>query len=265
VSRRSRGEGNRTLGLLLWSTAAHVLVFVTLGLIPSPAEVLARHEMEFEVYQPPEPKPEPEPEPVPDEPEPEPEPEPAKPVPKQAAPEPEPEPPSDEPPPSDDTAEPADFTGETLVAEGGGGGWTTAVGNGAALRGPVGKIGSAKAAGSGDKPAPVVRKGPRVVAAKDLETRPSPPAGMDGLLEQHYPRRARMQGVEGRVQLTVRVLPDGRLGKMTTLSETPGGWEFADQCKQMLRSAGAWTPPRAPGGTPVAVDIKYTCRFEVSY
>ena len=73
--------------LIAMSTAAHVVVFTGMGLIPSPSEVLARHEMQFEVIEPP--KPEPEPPPPVEEPEPEePEPEKKAPPPKAAEPEP---------------------------------------------------------------------------------------------------------------------------------------------------------------------------------
>ena len=152
----------------------------------------------------------------------------------------------------------ADFTGETLVAEGGAGGWTTRVGSGAPLQGPVGKIGDTAAAQGPPTPA-----GPRVVAAEDLERRPAPPAGMDAKLEANYPRRARLQGVEGSVSLRVRILPDGRLGTMHVMRETPEGWEFADACRKTLQEGGRWERPLGRGGVAVATDVKYLCRFEV--
>jgi protein TonB len=254
---RDRSERARRTGLVAMSTATHILVFTGLGFVPSPSEVLARREMEFEVVEPPKPAPPPPPEPeIPPEPE---KPEPARPRHAKAEPEPE-EAPEPETPPADATSdEPvADFTGETLVAEGGVGGWSTRVGSGAPLRGPVGKIGDPT--GATGPPGPT---GPRVVAAEDLERRPAPPAGMDPLLETNYPKRARLQGVEGSVLLRVRILPDGRLGAMTVLRETPEGWDFAEACRKTLRDGGRWERPIGRGGAPVATDVKYACRFEV--
>lgn len=238
------------------STATHILVFTGLGLMPSPSEVLARREMEFEVVQPQKAAPPP---PVPEAPPEPPKPEPARPrVAKAAAPEPEePEPTPEEQPKA--AEEPvADFTGETLVAEGGSGSWSTRVGTGAPLRGPVGKIGDAAAVSGPPTPA-----GPRVVAAEDLERQPSPPEGMSARLAANYPRRAHLQGVEGTAVLRVRILPDGRLGAMHVLREVPEGWEFADACRKTLQELGRWRPALGRGGAAVATDAKMTCRFEV--
>jgi protein TonB len=251
-----RNERARRTGLIAMSTATHIFLFTGLGFVPSPSEVLARREMEFEVVEPPKPAPPPPPEPeVPPEPE-KPEPARPKPAPKAAEPEPEPQP---ETPPSEASDEPvADFTGETLVAEGGEGGWSTRVGSGAPLRGPVGKIGDAPV-----PPGPPAPVGPKVVGVEDLERRPAPPTGMDDLLKANYPRRARLQGVEGSVLLRVRILPDGRLGAMSVARETPEGWEFAAACRKTLQAGGRWERPVGRGGAAVATDVKYTCRFEV--
>lgn len=256
---RDRNERARKTALIAMSTATHVVLFTGLGLVPSPSEVLARQEMEFEVVEPAKPPPEPE-KPI-EEPEPE-RPKPAKPPPaKPAEPEPEPEPAKAEPeadpvPTSDEPV--ADFTGVTLTAEGGGAGWSTAVGSGAPLRGPVGKIGD-KTEGS-----PAAKQGPRVLAADRLGRRPEPPPGMSDILQRNYPRRARVQGVEGRAALRLRILPGGRIGSIRTVSESPEGWEFAEACRQTVQQAGPWPrPPLGPDGEPVATDVTYTCRFEV--
>lgn len=254
---RDRSERARRTGLIAMSTATHIFLFTGLGFIPSPSEVLARREMEFEVVEPPKPEPPPPPQPeLPPEPE---KPAPARRPAKAAEPEPEEKPPEPEPTQPETAEEPvADFTGETLVAEGGAGGWSTRIGTGAPLRGPVGKIGDPT--GVSGPPAP---SGPRVVAAEDLERRPAPPAGMDAKLEANYPRRARLQGVEGTVLLRVRILPDGRLGAMHVLRETPEGQEFADACRKTLQDGGRWERPVGRGGAAVATDVKYVCRFEV--
>ncbi len=255
---RDRNEHARTTGLIAMSTATHILLFTGLGLIPSPSEVFARQEMEFDIIEPAKPEPPPPP-PIPDV-----EPEPKRPESEQHEPakaaepeEPEPEPEPETPPLGTD--EVADFTGETLTAEGGAGGWSTRVGSGAPLRGPVGKIGDPGGA-AGRPPVPA---GPRLVSVEDLAERPGPPEGMNGLLEANFPRRARMQGVEGSALMRVRILPDGRLGAISTIRESAEGWGFADACVKTLRQAGRWKRAVAKGGGAVATNINFTCRFEV--
>ncbi len=241
------------------STAAHLVIFSSLGLIPSPSEVLAREEMEFEVIEPPKVEEPPPPPP--------PEPEPPKEKPKevtrqakQAEPEP---PPPDAPPPSEAPAEEvADFTGTTLTA-GDGAGWSTAVGSGGALKGPVGKIGTGPQ--TGDQPGgKTVSAGPRVVPLGSLSRKPAPPTGLDKLLEKNYPSRARMQGVEGRVVMEVRLLPSGRVGEMRVVEEFPPAFTFAAECRRTLRESPPFSPGLDKQGNPVATDIKFTCSFVVA-
>jgi protein TonB len=256
-----RGSARARIGsLLATSTACHLIIFSMLGLIPAPSEVLARHEMEFEVIPPPAKVDVPPPPPPPPPPEEKPK-ERAK-APKAEAPPPEEAPPPDAPPPPA-AEEVADFTGVTLTAEGGGG-WSTRVGTGGALKGPVGKIGKNAQDGTQQsaKAAPV---GPRVVAVENLSRKPKPPSGMDALLEQNYPPRARMQGVEGKAIMAVRVMPNGRLSQIRVLQEFPAGFEFGERCRRMLETAPAFDPPLDRDGKPVAADIKYTCSYEVGY
>ena len=248
----------RSFGLLATSTAAHLVIFSSLGLIPSPAEVLAREEMEFEVIEPPKPeKPPPPP----------PEPEPPKEKPKyvtRKAPEAEPEPPPDDPAPSEAPAEEvADFTGTTLTS-GDGAGWSTAVGSGGALKGPVGKIGGGPQATTAQPGAKSVSAGPRVVPLASLSRKPAPPTGLDKLLEKNYPSRARMQGVEGRVVMEVRLLPSGRVGEMRVVEEFPPAFTFAAECRRTLKESPPFSPGLDKDGNPVATDIRFTCSFVVA-
>ena len=247
----------RSFGVLATSTAAHLVVFSSLGLIPSPAEVLAREEMEFEVFEPAKIE-----EPPPPPPEPEPPPEKPKVVTRATKPEAEP-PPEEAPPPSEAPAEEvADFTGTTLTA-GDGAGWSTAVGSGGALKGPVGKIGNRTGPADPQLGAKTVPVGQRVVPLASLSRKPSAPAGLNDLLQKNYPSRARMQGVEGRLVMKVRLLPSGRVGEMRVAEEFPPAFDFAEACRKTLRES----PPFAPGldkdGNPVATDINFTCRFVV--
>ncbi len=258
---KQRGSGGaRTFGLTAISVSAHLVAFTMLGLVPAPSDVLAMHEMEFTVEEPP---PEPEtPPPPPPEPEP-PEPEPPKAkAPKAAAPEPEP-PPEEAPPPEQAPEEVADFTGTTLTAEGAG--WSTRTGTGAPLTGPVGKISSKPSNTDQVASKPVGPTGPRVVPLKSLARRPSAPAGLDTLLERHYPKRARTQGIEGKVVIALRVLPTGRLTDLRVVREHPSGFEFAEACRKLLRDAGTFVPPLDRDGSAVAADIDFTCDFVVDY
>jgi protein TonB len=238
--------------------SAHLVAFTMLGLVPPPSDVLAMHEMEFTVEEPP---PEPEtPPPPPPEPEP-PEPEPPKAkAPKAAAPEPEP-PPEEAPPPEPEPEEVADFTGTTLTAEGAG--WSTRTGTGAPLTGPVGKIGKKPSSSDQVASKPVGPTGPRVVPLKSLSRRPGPPPGLDALLLKHYPKRAKAQGVEGRAVISFRVLPTGRPTDLRVVRQHPAGWEFAEACFRTIREAQAFVPPLDRDGLAVAADINFDCEFVV--
>lgn len=260
----SGGARSRTFGLLAMSTSAHLIIFTALGLIPGPAQVLAMHESEFEVVEPPKP---PEPEPV-KPPEPEKEPPPPEPVkaPKlKAAPAPTPPPAADTPPPQAAEEEVADFTGVTLTADGSGSSWSTAVGSGGALKGPIGKIGNRPQAKPEVGAAKVAAVGPRVVALESLARKPEAPKGLDTLLERNYPRRARLQGVEGKVVVNMRILPNGRIGDIRVLQEFPAGFEFASACRETLRQAPPFVAPLDRAGAAVAADIKFVCTFVVDY
>jgi protein TonB len=238
------------------SGAAHIVIFSTLGLVPPPAEVLAMHEMSFEVV---------EPEPPPPPPIEEPEPPPPEPEPQRARSAPKAEPtPAEPPPPEAQPAaeEVADFTGVTLTG-GDGASWSTAIGSGAPLKGPVGKIGGQQ--GEPQQAAKVGPAGPRVVALDSLARKPAAPSNLGTLLEQYFPRRARMQGVEGRAVARLRILPNGRIANVRVVEEYPAGYDFGAACRDMLQAAPPWVPPLDRNGTPVAADVPFTCTFVVNY
>ena len=250
---------SRSFGVFAFSLAGHIVVFAALALVPPPSEVVAMHEMSFEVAEPPPPPPEP----PKVEPPPEVEPEPVR---KQAPPKATPKP--DEPPPPE-AAQPVadeveDLTGETLTAADGTGSWSTVVGSGAQFKGPVGKIRQ----GGPEAPqqaAKVGATGPRVVALASLARKPAPPGGLDVLLQRGYPTRARVQGVEGRVVTRLRILPNGRIGRIDVIEESPSGFDFASACREMLQHAPPWVAPLDRDGTPVASDVTFTCTYEVNY
>jgi protein TonB len=233
-----------------------------LGFMPTPNQYFASHKVEMEVLAP-EPPPPPPPPPKVEEPKP-PEPEPQRP---KAAPKPapklaEPEPPKQAPQPASEA--PVDLTGVTLT--GGDSTWSSAVGSGGALTGPAPRVGSLTGRDRNGSTAGVVgAKGnkPVLVAEASLSRPPVPPDGMNGLLEQNFPPRARAQGVSGSALLRVTILADGRVGDMRVMRET-GDYGFGSACQKMLRLR-RWQPPLDRRGQPVATEVRYSCEFEVAY
>jgi len=149
---------------------------------------------------------------------------------------------------------PADFSGVTLTNDGNGPGWASAVGSGAAMRGPVGAPGAKLTARAVAAPAQ-----PSVVPLASLSRPPSPP-DLAGMLERHYPEAARRNGLAGQALLKARILSDGHARDLIVVSESAPG--FGDACRATLRDS-LWTPPLDRDGRPVATLINYTCRFEV--
>jgi protein TonB len=252
----------RLFGLFGISIGGHMALMAALGFMPSPLVAL-RREVQMEIIEP-EPTPPP---PPPKAAEPEKPPEPAAPKPKLApklAPPKlsEPEPPKNEPPPAAEA--PVDLTGVTLTGNEGAS-WSSAVGNGSALQGPAARIG--KVTGhdrAGGNNGVVDGHGPpAVVGEASLSRKPVPPEGMDELLEQNFPPRARAQGVAGSARLRVTILADGRVGDTRILHES-GDYGFGSACIKTLR-VRRWQPPLDRSGAPVSTEITYTCEFEVSY
>ena len=162
------------------------------------------------------------------------------------------------PPPAAES--PADFTGVTMTNDGPGTGWSSATGNGEAMKGPVGRPGARvthRNVDGGD--ADLGRTGPAVVAAADLSRPPVAP-DLTAALARHYPPDARAKGLAGKAVLRVRIQPDGHVGDTKLESETAPG--FGAACQATLRGA-PWSAPVDRQGRSVATYVKYTCRFEV--
>jgi outer membrane biosynthesis protein TonB len=164
--------------------------------------------------------------------------------------------PAEAPPPAAEPEEaPADFSGVTLTNDGPGPGWSSAVGNGASMRGPIGRPG-ARSTGTAPAERP---SGPPIVALDSLSRPPAPP-DLGDVLERHYPEAARRQGMAGQAVLKARITPDGRARDLVLLSQTMAG--FGDACRATLRDS-IWTAPLDREGRAVATFVTYTCRFEV--
>lgn len=271
----------RLVSALVLSVGAHVAVAFALVALPALGLLVEDRPQVVEIVAidepPPLPEPEPEPEtpPEPEPPPPEPEPEPVRPEPRRVE-RPEPRPTAPEPPPAEPTPEPppveeaiADFTGETLTNEGGET-FAMPVGNGAPMEGPIGQPGavvtgrrreggSGGAVGGTGAAAP---QGPRVVALADLSRRPSPQGDMNSILQRNYPQRARQLGIEGRVVIGFRIMPDGRVQRFRTRTETPPEQGFAEACRRTIQQL-QWDPPLAQDGSAVATDASFVCEFAV--
>lgn len=267
--------------LLVLSGFVHMGVWVALGLLPPIDEMLASQMTEVEMVLLPDPEPEPEPvideEPEPEVEEPEPEPEVIEPPPEpdptpRPPPEPQDEPPPpEEPPPEEPPAAEeavADFTGETMAAEGEGA-FVSALGNGGAMQGPIGQPGAqvtgrrrtgtagGTPGGTGDGPPQ-----PRVLPASDLSQQAVPPSRrLVEILRRNYPSRARELGIEGDAVVRVLVSANGSVRPLSVVSEEYEG--FGAACRQSLRQGPRWEPPRDRQGEPAATRLNFRCTFTI--
>ncbi len=158
---------------------------------------------------------------------------------------------------------PADLTGMTLTNDSSAASFAAPSGSGEPSRGPIqaragqtgGGRGSASTTGSRDE-----SRGGDTVALADLSRPPRAPA-LDAALERNYPSWARAAGKSGTAVVRARVLADGRIG--TTRVLTASGQGFGEACRRTLLDS-RWEPPLDARRQPVATEISYTCRFEVS-
>jgi len=154
---------------------------------------------------------------------------------------------------------PADLTGVTLTAAGGG--FAVPVGDGSPRRGAL-----APASG-GARPLPssptqvrrpkVVKPSEPWVSARDLSRRPSPPH-LAGVLQSNYPPLARAAGLSGRATVRARIAPSGVARAVRVVEESDSG--FGAACRRTVEGSH-WTPPLDEHGHPVATDITYRCLF----
>lgn len=259
------GLAARIFGVIGMSLGTHMALLAALGFMPRP-QLDMRKTVEMEIEEPPPPPPPPPPEEEPPPPkaaEEAPKPKPA--PPKIAAPKPAVAPPTPPQEAKPAAEAPVDLTGVTLTGDDGAS-WSSVVGNGEAMQGPAARIG--KVTGNdkgGAHDGAVGGKGnaPALVPEGSLSRRPVPPEGMDALLEQNFPPRARAQGVSGSAMLRVRILSDGRVSDMQIVRET-GDYGFGNACIKALRQR-RWQPPLDKRGQPVSTEIRYSCEFEVSY
>ena len=155
-------------------------------------------------------------------------------------------------------AAPVDMSGLTLT-NALGAGFAMPSGNGLAREGAL----RVPASLGREIPAPrqvAVVEGPRLVAVKDLSSRPTPPT-LDGALEQNYPTEARRRGLGGSAMVRIRIDADGMVRSVNALNESSPG--FGEACRRTLRGS-RWSAPRDQEGRAVATEVRYTCRFVVN-
>jgi outer membrane biosynthesis protein TonB len=153
----------------------------------------------------------------------------------------------------------ADFSGVTLTNEGGG--WSTPVGDGSPIGGPIGP--PAQAVVKSTRAAAPSRgggTGDRVVAVGDLSRPPRAP-NLDAQLAANYPGEARAAGIGGSAVIRARILVDGRVGTTRVVSESAPG--FGKACQRTL-AGSRWQPPLDANQQAVATDLAYTCTFAVA-
>lgn len=162
-------------------------------------------------------------------------------------------------------SDPVDLTGVTLTG-GDGTGWASMTGDGLSMGEPIrptaGTVAASAVAVPSNSPKLVHRSPPlvEVVPAKDLATRPTPPA-LNVALLANYPPLAKQQGIAGHARLLVRIDADGVVRRCTIESaSTP---EFGVACRQTLLGS-RWSTPRDRLGNAVTTQVYYTCDFRVS-
>ena len=160
---------------------------------------------------------------------------------------------------------PVDLTGVTLTG-GDGAGWASMTGNGLSMDTPI-RPTVATAATNGviaaSGPAKVTRAAPspiEVVPARDLASKPMPPA-LNANLLANYPPLAKRQGLAGNAKLLVRIDSDGVVRQCTIQSAS--SIEFGTACRQTLLGS-RWSTPRDRMGNAVITQVYYTCDFRVN-
>ena len=269
MNRERKGDAILAAVLAL-SGLTHLGAWVILGAIP-PVELTVYRPTEVEIISEPPPLPElPEPEPEPEPEVVEPEPAPVIPPPRRERPDPTtPPPPEEELPPPAAEEEIADFSGETLTVEGPGAGWTSAVGNGESMAGPIGAPGGQvtgrRRTGTPDG---VVGGSPTtpaetVVSVRDLREPPGEPGGVGDRLQRLYPTRLRSMSIEGSAVVRIRISANGGISRLRVLRASEP--EFGEACLTAVRDSGSWRPAVGPDGQPAATEIRYNCEFSLAY
>ena len=255
-----------TLSILL-----HLGVFAMLGTAPALSSRPVPQVVSLSVVTPPPP-----PEPATAEPEPEPEPEPPRPqrrAKRPAKPVPAPPAPVEAPPPTEQAPAPAaetpvDFGNLTLSADKGG--WSSALGSGVSMNGPIGAPGQVTdRRRKGIIGGQIDGAGAAKPSVVDLSRRPEAPPNriVSRELEQHYPRRARSYGVEGNSTIRLLVTATGRVRVLATLSDSSPEFGFGKACGETIEALDQrglrWRPALDRNGRAVQKSLTFTCDFRV--
>ena len=146
------------------------------------------------------------------------------------------------------------------------GSWAVDPGSGESREGPIGRPDAVVSGRSRDGVIGGIIGGTGigvVVEVGDLSRQPIPPA-LKQKLEKLYPKKARQEGVEGKVDARLYIGPDGVPAKIRVMTEDPIGYEFGDACKKALQGE-KWKPPIDKDGKPVTTRVIFRCGFEIRY
>ncbi len=102
--------------------------------------------------------------------------------------------------------------------------------------------------------------GLRLVPLGNLSRPPRPPSNMSDLLRKNYPTHARRLGRQGTAEVRAIILPSGRVGRVRTGQQRDG---FGRACRSALKES-KWLAPLDEKHRPVAVRIRYICRFTIA-
>jgi hypothetical protein len=97
------------------------------------------------------------------------------------------------------------------------------------------------------------------VSSEDPSEQPGPPVG-ETLLRAQHPGEARERGLRGSASLRVRSNAGVLVRGAHLVSESSAG--FGRACQRTI-DRSRWSAPRARNGDAVAIEIVYTCHFEV--
>jgi outer membrane biosynthesis protein TonB len=171
-----------------------------------------------------------------------------------------------EEPPAAAPETPIAFDNVVLTNEGDEGSWAVDPGSGESREGPIGRPDAVVTGRSKDGIVGGIIGGTGigvVVDVGDLSRQPIPPS-LKAKLEKLYPKKARQEGVEGKVDARLFIGPDGTPAKIRILSEDPLGYLFGDACKQALQNK-KWKPGIDKDGKPVTTRVTFRCGFEIRY
>lgn len=164
------------------------------------------------------------------------------------------------PPEPTEASAPAEPVALGVTLSGDDGSWSTEVGSGERITGPIQRSRGPETGDPTPSPRPRSRPAPKVVPLGDLSSRPVAP-NLNGALRRSYPPSAREQEVSGQAAVRALIGPGGRVVAMRLVSESFPG--FGTACRGALGQS-RWSSPRDRDGRAVSTWVLYRCNFALS-